>query len=1400
MHSTIPQWKIVHPKHTITSFNSHTAVAYNGVIHLHGGLGKNPNVMLDIDPKTGEAVCQTAKPTRRYSHTSTLFGCHQYIFGGKDFAVRINELWDYNLCDGTCTQIRGSGTPPQPRSSHSAVAWKENLVIFGGHSQEKVLFNDLHLFNLYERKWTNAKYGNCTNDPNIPPPMYMHAAALVDDDMFVFGGSLVEQRSLLNYKAVSEAMYRLHLPTMAWTKIITKGSIPCRRFSHSLVAYNSRLYLFGGQSEKKMNDLWEYNIKTNVWSPVIAMGSFPSQRSGHVSGIVDDCLFIHGGADTLLCDGDVYLLPLYWKSHGVCALVEERLGRAGWEEVKLPPAVDGEDTEDIDEPSNKADGKQHDDVSSSSGQNVHTHRFVSPNSVVPGIKSIILAQLYRRLTKQEAKRAELANAKSSASFIYSASSDKIYSYLEPTTKFSVFSGDGSVPNLTSSPSLQTPSEDSAAFNTLTSTEKIESTHQRKPPTPPLSIPLSAFPSCTQTNDSLSSSSAPSSQQSVLSSLPPSLSSSPFNNSSRNSRESPPLQMGTALSFEKLTSSSVLSDGCDITHSFTLPAVPPSLLSAIHSSVPDTMLPVELYPSQHPAATSSNLYSTQTYRKPSSQIPLSFPEFSSFQPFSVNFSQKMGSPSHTWQADEAEHLKAKKHPSKTGSSQIQGEDNSTGKVSCSVFDEAKAHTTVTAGDPIAIGRKGSQPSYATEDGTSVSTQDEYIIASVDETSEKSEVIPLAHLPNEKSVKKPAECDSDGSSDNTNTQSEEKNVSEEEKGNGFSSADSFLSVNESQTAVPVLNRSLQTATTKSTLATPPTLSFELVEMRSENADGNCNNDTFSPGAPSDLLSCASSETKKIPDALHSALSTPLHPSLTSDASLSSSAADFHTPLATSNPSLSAPSSALSPSRLSFSSSSSSSSPSVISSSGHIAFYNLSTPQQISSSLVESTPNQYSNCSECSTKLSESKDAEETSSSSSSSQSETESSPSSDSKSHTLSLSQRLLLKETLVPSSLASIGVSSLGVNLLSIMGDEETCDCVLNADGHRLLLCHSWLLTGRAEWLKPSLTHREDPTALAALRKEWLALKERDETLALWKLKRQKEADSLSVGSQKSSSPSHKNAAELNSAISPMKSPRSSQHASYPAASVGFTSPPQPVKTKEVKDLISRLKHLIRTREAAVKERTQPLGLSKEGTAALFGYLYTDWLIPPIFVWRLETERTLLKSVLRWNKLREMKKEKEIGEENSTFSTAAEGNEVEAKMEGNEDFEEEEEIWEVELAKMEALIEEETNCEEIQSIKSKQMSACEDDERDEKDCSETLTLKNASPPNSNNPIAIIELHAKAVQFNDARLKMLCNKLLMEEINQDNLNEAIQKLKELNQTRLLQMYVGWSENAKKIGIIK
>ena len=69
---------------------------------------------------------------------------------------------------------------------------------FGGYAEPYSFFDDTWSFNVSARKWTKLQ---CTG--SIPSPRSGHAGVLIDDVMYVFGGSAPDGTRLGDLAALS---------------------------------------------------------------------------------------------------------------------------------------------------------------------------------------------------------------------------------------------------------------------------------------------------------------------------------------------------------------------------------------------------------------------------------------------------------------------------------------------------------------------------------------------------------------------------------------------------------------------------------------------------------------------------------------------------------------------------------------------------------------------------------------------------------------------------------------------------------------------------------------------------------------------------------------------------------------------------------------------------------------------------------------------------------------------------------------------------------------------------------------------------------------------------------------------------------------------------------------------
>ena len=175
-----------------------------------------------------------------------------------------------SLCNTLANQRRGSltslpgGEKPFPRADHVLVTAGDHIILlvrvtpspsplvvilcrFGGADCQS-LHNDTWLFDVSTRKWTELR---CTG--SIPSPHLSHAAALVDDDVYVFGGRGVDGRDpgdLTVFKLSSKwfglfnpmrSSFTRH-PAQRWSMPQNLGPSPSGRRAHTMASIGTQVF------------------------------------------------------------------------------------------------------------------------------------------------------------------------------------------------------------------------------------------------------------------------------------------------------------------------------------------------------------------------------------------------------------------------------------------------------------------------------------------------------------------------------------------------------------------------------------------------------------------------------------------------------------------------------------------------------------------------------------------------------------------------------------------------------------------------------------------------------------------------------------------------------------------------------------------------------------------------------------------------------------------------------------------------------------------------------------------------------------------------------------------------------------------------------------------------------
>uniref|UniRef100_M4CM37 Galactose oxidase/kelch repeat superfamily protein n=1 Tax=Brassica campestris TaxID=3711 RepID=M4CM37_BRACM len=183
-----------------------------------------------------------------------------------------------------------TGTPPQPRSGHTAVnVGKSMVVVFGGLVDKKFL-NDIIVYDIENKLWFEPECTGSVSEGKVgPTPRAFHVAITVDCHMFIFGGRSGGKR-LGDFWVLDTDIWQ-------WSELTSFGDLPTPRdFSAAAAIGNQKIVLCGGWDGKKwLSDVYVMDTMSLEWMELTVSGSLPPPRCGHTATMVEKRLLVFGG-------------------------------------------------------------------------------------------------------------------------------------------------------------------------------------------------------------------------------------------------------------------------------------------------------------------------------------------------------------------------------------------------------------------------------------------------------------------------------------------------------------------------------------------------------------------------------------------------------------------------------------------------------------------------------------------------------------------------------------------------------------------------------------------------------------------------------------------------------------------------------------------------------------------------------------------------------------------------------------------------------------------------------------------------------------------------------------------------------------------------------------------------
>ncbi|GMG10985.1 unnamed protein product [[Candida] boidinii] len=282
-------------------------------------------------------------PFPRFSHAASASTSESgafYLMGGLCGKHVYGDMWiiepvkndktlpsdDYSYI---ASPIENFDRVPAPRIGHSAVLIGNAFIVFAGDTvtnASQILDNKLYFFNITSLKWTITspegarpigRYGHKISVLNFEAPIPQDELDESDNNnnsttrwssyLYVFGGQLEDELFNDIWKF---DLSNFRNPKTHWQKIQIDESfsyVPPKLTNHSMIAYDDKLYIYGGTDGRKISDkLICFDASNEIFIDCKLKGDFkPPALEEHTCTLYQNLMFVYGGRDSLNNSTDI---------------------------------------------------------------------------------------------------------------------------------------------------------------------------------------------------------------------------------------------------------------------------------------------------------------------------------------------------------------------------------------------------------------------------------------------------------------------------------------------------------------------------------------------------------------------------------------------------------------------------------------------------------------------------------------------------------------------------------------------------------------------------------------------------------------------------------------------------------------------------------------------------------------------------------------------------------------------------------------------------------------------------------------------------------------------------------------------------------------------------------------
>ena len=193
------EWKEVITGPLPPARSAHGAIVYDNKLWIFAGYDGHARLndlwmidLIDAHPHWVQIEQTGDHPPTCCNFPTAVVDDSMFVFSGQSGAKITNHLYEFKFLEKRWIRIptehllRGAPAPPQRRYGHTMVAHHRQLYVFGG-AVEGTLQSELHCYDVDSRSWSIIQPANGSRSPS---GRLFHSAAVCDNAMYVFGGTL----------------------------------------------------------------------------------------------------------------------------------------------------------------------------------------------------------------------------------------------------------------------------------------------------------------------------------------------------------------------------------------------------------------------------------------------------------------------------------------------------------------------------------------------------------------------------------------------------------------------------------------------------------------------------------------------------------------------------------------------------------------------------------------------------------------------------------------------------------------------------------------------------------------------------------------------------------------------------------------------------------------------------------------------------------------------------------------------------------------------------------------------------------------------------------------------------------------------------------------------------------